>query len=428
MFFVYALLVHVAFVILLPVLLVHPKLREGFLCRLGWYPPRWPGTAKRRASGHVFWFHGASAGDLAALQPVILLVRDRRPEASVVVTTVTNSGMAMARKRLQGADAVGYLPYDLPLAVRRAVKTIRPDILVLEYAEVWPALIRGVKRSGARIVIINGRFHERALPRYRWFYRLIGNPLKKVDLLCMRDPAEAEHALSIGAPPDRVRVTGNTKFDSCRGVEPDPEGLAGLAKSLGIDGARPVLLAGSTHEGEEGPLLDVYLSLRESFPDLHLVVAPRYIERADRIASMARERGLDCALRSTGATGEPVVVLDSVGELRAAYRLATVVFVGGSFVRRGGQNILEPAACGKPVLFGPHMENFRDSVKVLLGRGGIQVTDFKRFKRVLSDLLSDSEEILKLGGMARESVSAVQGASLADAEIILKLAQEAPGR
>ena len=125
MFLVYALLVHVAFVILLPVLLVHPKLREGFLFRLGFYPPGWLGPAKRRASGHVFWFHGASAGDLAALQPVILMVRDRRPDASVVVTTVTNSGMAMARKRLQGADAVGYLPYDLPWAVRKAVKASR---------------------------------------------------------------------------------------------------------------------------------------------------------------------------------------------------------------------------------------------------------------------------------------------------------------
>lgn len=424
MFLVYAILVHVAFVILLPVLLVHPKLREGFLFRLGFYPPGWPVCDRKP----VFWFHGASAGDLAALQPVILMVRDRRPDACVVVTTVTNSGMAMAKRRLQGADAVGYLPYDLPLAVRRAVKAIRPDVLVLEYAEVWPALIRGVKRSGARIAIINGRFHERALPRYRWFYRLIGNPLKKVDLLCMRDAAEAEHALSIGAPADRVRVTGNTKFDSCRGIEPDREYLAGLARSLGVDGSRPVLLAGSTHEGEEGPLLDVYLSLRESFSDLHLVVAPRYIDRADRIASMARERGLECGLRSAGSSGEPVAVLDSVGELRAAYRLATVVFVGGSFVRRGGQNILEPAACGKPVLFGPHMENFRDSVKVLLGRGGIQVPDFTRFRRVLSDLLSDSAEIHKLGEMALESVSAVQGASRADADIVLQLARGVPGR
>ncbi len=423
MFLVYAILVHVAFVMLLPVLLVHPKLREGFLFRLGFYPPGWPGCARKP----VFWFHGASAGDLAALQPVILMVRERQPDANVVVTTVTNSGMAMARKRLRGADAVGYLPYDLPLAVRRAVRAIGPDVLVLEYAEVWPALIRGVKRSGARIAVINGRFHERALPRYRWFYRLVGNPLRNVDLLCMRDAAEAEHALSIGAPAGRVRVTGNTKFDSCRGAEPDREYLAGLARSLGVDGGRPVLLAGSTHEGEEGPLLDVYLELRKSFPDLQLVVAPRYIERADRIAAMARERGLACGLRSTGASGEPVVVLDSVGELRAAYRLATVVFVGGSFVRRGGQNILEPAACGKPVLFGPHMENFRDSVKVLLGRGGIQVSDFRRFKRVVSDLLSDPTEIAKLGEMARDSVSAVQGASRSDADVILQLVRGGAG-
>jgi len=417
MFFVYALLVHVAFLLLLPLLLLHPKLREGVLFRFGFYPRDWPGDLKRP----VLWFHGASAGDLLALQPVILEVRRHLPAAGVVVTTITNSGMAVARKRLEGVDAYGYLPYDLPWAVRRAVKTIRPDALVLEYAEVWPALLRGVKHFGASIVLINGRFNERALANYRWFYRFIGNPLRYIDAFCMRDEAEAEHARKIGADNDSIRVTGNTKFDSCRQEdEIDQSSLEELASKLGVNNSTPVWLAGSTHEGEENYLLDAFIELRKRFGDLHMIVAPRYIERSERLVSLARDRGLKCSLRSRGSDGEPVAVLDTVGELRLAYRLATVVFVGGSFTRRGGHNILEPAACGKPVLFGPHMENFKGSVRVLVGRGGIQVPDPRRLERVLRELLSRPEEIDKLGQMAREAVTSVQGASSACAEVIMK--------
>jgi 3-deoxy-D-manno-octulosonic-acid transferase len=277
-------------------------------------------------------------------------------------------------------------------------------------------------------MIINGRFHERMLARYRWFYRIIGNPLRHVDLLCMRDQDEAEHAVAIGASPERVRVTGNTKFDSCRLDEaPGEHALAELASALGLGTDIPVWLAGSTHEGEEGRLFDVFRALRKTFQDLRLVVAPRYIERAERLVALAAEHDLPCALRSTGAGEERVVILDSVGELRHAYRLATVVFVGGSFVRRGGQNILEPAACGKPVLFGPHMENFRGSVRVLLGRGGIQVPDATRLQRVLADLLARPDELDKLGRMAYEAVTSVQGATESVTRAILGKATQDGG-
>lgn len=419
MFVVYAILVHVAFVLLLPLLVLHSKLREGFWFRLGCYPEGWPGCEGKP----VIWLHGASAGDLLAIQPVLRELRRREPQACLVVTTVTNSGMAVGR-RMREADACGYLPYDLPWSVARAMAAIRPDLLVLEYTEVWPALIRGAARAGARIAVINGRFNERALARYRWFYRLIGNPLRHVDLLCMRDQDEADHALAIGAEPGRVRVTGNTKFDSCRVQDWfTPEELESLGAALGIGEEALVWVAGSTHEGEEDDLLDVFSALRASHPRLRLVIAPRYMERTERVVGLCHEKGLACGLRSRNARDEPVVVLDSVGELREVYRLATVVFVGGSFVRRGGQNILEPAVCGKPVLFGPHMENFRGSVRVLLGRGGIQVSGPLRLERVLGDLLARPEEIAKLGAMAREAVTAVQGATEVCTRELLALAE-----
>ena len=184
-------------------------------------------------------------------------------------------------------------------------------------------------------------------------------------------------------------------------------------------------MCGSTHEGEEGPLLDVYATLRRELADLRLVLAPRYVERSARVLALARERGLPSRLRSEPGGNEAVVVLDTIGELVRVYQLATVVFVGGSFTRRGGQNILEPAACGKPVLFGPRMENFQDSVQVLVGRGGLQVRDPAALLRILRDLLGRPEELRTLGQLAREAVSAVRGASARDARLIADLVPEA---
>jgi 3-deoxy-D-manno-octulosonic-acid transferase len=425
MYFVYAVLVHLVFLLMLPVLLLHPRLREGFRFRMGWVPKGWPHADRRP----VIWFHGASAGDLAAIRPIISEVRKGRPESFIVVTFITNSGMSMARQGIAGVDAYGYVPYDLPYAVRRVVRAIRPDVLVLEYTEVWPALIRAAKRFGAGLVLTNGRFNPKAMERYRWLYRLIGNPLRKIDWLCMREPDEAERVLALGVDPKKVLVTGNTKFDGCRPLDPSKESLdqkklQGLAEALGANGSGPMLLFGSTHEGEEGPLLDVFGSVRKKFPAVRLIIAPRYLERVEKVASLIRERGFDFGLRSRGDETAPVMILDSVGELRIAYCLATVVFVGGSFVSRGGQNILEPAACRKPVLFGPHMENFADSVRVLLGRGGIQVKDTRWLERTIVELLSKPEESERLGTLAYETVTAIQGASKLNAEIIFRLLNE----
>lgn len=433
MFVIYVFLVHLAFVLLWPLLVLHPKLREGVRSRFGFHPEGWPELSGRPR----IWFHGASAGDLLAIEPVVRELKRRRADCAVLVTTVTNSGMVVARKGLAGVDACGYLPYDLPWAVNRVLKRVKPDLLVLEYAEIWPALIRAAKNAGAKIVLTNGRFHERALGRYRLLYWLIGNPLKQIDLLCMREQAEAEHALAIGAPAGRVRVTGNTKFDRLarleRRAEVDSDRVDGLRAELGLDGETPVWVAGSTHDGEEGDLLDVYLALRADHPQLRLVIAPRYVERASKIGALAEERDLPWCLRSaclpsTEPGGAQVIVIDTVGELVDVYRLASVVFVGGSFVKRGGQNILEPAACGKPVLFGPHMENFADSVRILVGRGGLQLPDPQRLQRTLGELLTQPAEALELGRLARAAVLSIQGASQANTQAILELLDRPEGR
>lgn len=413
----YALASYVAFAALLPVLLFHPKLRRGIRQRLGLYesppPPAPPGVRR-------VWFHGASAGDLLSLQPIMKELRARLPDCSIVVTTITNSGIEMAKLRLKDADLVLYAPYDLPGATRRAVAALKPDLLVLEYTEIWPNLIRSARKAGVRIALTNGRFNPEKMSRYRALFRAVGNPLRAITLFLMRSDEEAERALQLGAPPDRVWVTGNTKFDALVLDRPAGDDEA-LRAAMGLDRARPVLIAGSTHEGEEEIVVDVFRRLREEVPGLQLVVAPRYVERAGKVAAIAAAAGLGVRLRSAGpgVPGAPVVVLDTIGELASAYRIATLAFVGGSFVRRGGQNVLEPAGQGKPVLFGPHMESFKDSVQVLVGRGGIQVATPDQLHRVARDLLSRPDELARLGAMARDAVGAIRGASARNVDHML---------
>jgi 3-deoxy-D-manno-octulosonic-acid transferase len=418
MHLLYAIASYLLFVVALPVLLTHPKLRHGIPFRLGLYRPSFDlgrGTPR-------IWLHGASAGDLLSLQPIMKELKARLPGSCIIVSTVTNSGIEMARKKLKEADVIVYAPYDLFGATRRAVAALRPDLLVLEYTEIWPNLIRAARYAGVRIALTNGRFNPQKMSRYRALFRAISNPLRRIDCFLMRSDEEAERVLALGAAPDRVWVTGNTKFDALV-LDPAEGKEDALRAEMGLDARAPVLMAGSTHEGEEEKILAVYAELRARHPGLQLVVAPRYVERAGRIAALAAEEGLPVRLRSAGAAGgrAAVTVLDTIGELAVAYRLATLVFVGGSFVTRGGQNVLEPAAQGKPVLFGPHMENFKDSVQVLQGRGGIQVATPEQLLKVADELLSRPDQIEELGALARGSVSAIRGASARNVEHMLAM-------
>jgi 3-deoxy-D-manno-octulosonic-acid transferase len=420
----YVVLSWVAFLLLAPVLLVHKKTRAGFLQRFGFYSA----SAVPLGGWPRIWLHGASAGDLQALAPMMRRFRERFPGCRILVSTITNTGLLMAKDRMAAqVDAVVYAPWDLWGATRRALRVLRPDLLVLEYTELWPNLIHAAHAAGARVVLTNGRFAPERLSAYRVLLALAGNPLRELDLLLMREDEEAERALSLGAPLERVWVTGNTKFDGLEVAPPAADD--GLREALGLPLGTRVLIAGSTHEGEEELLLAVYRRLLASSPELKLVLAPRYIDRAGRVVALAEAAGFRVGRRSAGATATrsaQVVVLDTIGELSRAYRLATLVFVGGSFTSRGGQNILEPAAQGKPVLFGPNMDNFSDSVQVLLGRGGIQVADAEHFEALVSDLLARPETCAQLGELAAQAVRQVSGASQRNVDLVARLLGTAP--
>jgi len=407
------LLSYVAFLVALPFLLTHPKLRDGIRARLGLYPHVWPDIPP----GPRIWVHGASAGDILALLPTMRELKAHRPDIQVIATTITNSGHTIASRQTELFAAVSYFPYDLPGTVRRALRTIRPDVLVLEYNELWPNLIHAARGRDIPVVLHNGRLADARMARYRWLFALTGNLLTPLSLLLMRDEHEAERALALGALEQRVHITGNTKFDNLAQL-PKEQKIAELRAAANFPKGAPVWVAGSTHEGEEEQLLDVFTQLRRHHPSLRLVIAPRYVERGDKLAHIAQKHGYKVRMRSKPGPTPDVLILDTIGELPACYAIATLVFVGGSFVPRGGQNILEPAACGKPVLFGPHMQNFADSVQVLLGRGGIQVSSMEQLQRVMLDLLNRAAHREELGNIARGQVRAIRGAATRNAGLI----------
>ena len=300
---------YLIFWLLLPFLLLHPRVRQGIRFRLGLYD----GVAVP-GGGPRIWLHGASAGDVLGLVPIVRELKALRPDARVIVSSITDSGASMARQKLvpEGlAELVTFLPYDLPGACRRAIAALRPDVLVLEYTELWPQLIHAAAAAGVKLALTNGRLRPRNVPRYRLLFGLAGNLLERFDVLMMRADDEAERALLLGAPDDRVHVTGNTKFDALAVSVPPAEDAA-LRQALAL-GRERLWVCGSTHEGEEGRLLHVYSVLRKEHPDLRLLIAPRYIERAHRVLGLARSMGLVGRLRSAGGGPAPVIVLDTIG-------------------------------------------------------------------------------------------------------------------
>jgi 3-deoxy-D-manno-octulosonic-acid transferase len=400
----------------LPVFLTQAVLRGKYRRGLG---QRFGSVAEWSGTASPLWLHAVSVGEVMAAAPLARELANRHPEIPLLVSTVTDTGRAVAEQRMPGGRHV-YFPLDFGWIARRALDRLHPRLVLLTETELWPNFLAACRERGTPVVLINGRISPRSFPRYRLVRRWFQRVLEDIRLFCMQSAQDAERILALGAPEDRVRVVGNLKFDlPTAGREADTASARG---ALGLLPGQRLVAAGSTHRGEEDVILEAFRGASATRPDLCLLLAPRHPERLEEVEGQVRRAGLSWVRRSrlpaASAAGAPVILLDTVGELARLYAAASVVFVGGSLIPHGGQNILEPAAYARPVLHGPHMGNFAEMRDLFQQAGAaIQVTDGRSLRRHLEALLDDPSTANRMGKAGREIVEAHRGATRRTADL-----------
>ncbi|HYM11686.1 MAG TPA: tetraacyldisaccharide 4'-kinase [Bryobacterales bacterium] len=419
MFFLYNLLLALASPFLVPYYLFR-GLRKGksfgsFRERLGRLDPSFEQTRNQ-----AIWLHAVSVGEVLSCEELLRALRRRLPDAKIFVSTTTATGRKIAREKLRDAAAgVFYAPIDAPFAVRRALRRLRPRLVIIAETEIWPNLYRETKRSGASLLVVNARISDRSAPRYRRFRFFFRHVLALPDAILAQSPLDRERLIEAGGAPETVEAGGNLKFDLRAAEAPPPaEILALLERSK----PRVVLLAGSTREGEEAFALRAFRHVSQQYPEALLVLAPRHSERFDAVAKALAASGFAFVRRSQlsaqAAVRLPgILLLDSLGELASLYPLAHAVFIGGSLVDWGGHNVLEPALAARPIVVGPHMQNFRAIADTLLAaQAMVQVPGPEALGPALLRLLDHPEEARALGERARRVAEANRGSTERAAE------------
>ncbi len=384
------------------------------------------------------WVHAVSVGEALASRPLLRALRGAYPGHRLVVSTTTATGQRVARGFGRDVDAVCYAPFDFPPCVNRALDRIAPQLFLAVETEIWPNLLRACRRRGVGALIVNGRLSARSFRRYRLVRRCMRRVLADVGRVCVQTEEWGRRFVALGVDPARVTVTGSLKFDAVGGPPAGSRtsGAGGgddLRAAFDFARLRPVLIAASTLRGEEEPVLRAFRRVRRTAPDALLVIAPRHPERFHEARGIAGRAGHRVRLRSclepARDPGADVVILDTLGELGRLFGIATAVFVGGSLVPAGGHNPIEPAAFGRAIVVGPHMENFADVVREFVSRGAaIQVRDADELEETLADLMQDGARRLRLGDAARAVVDANRGATRrtldAAAELLPPVAEE----
>jgi 3-deoxy-D-manno-octulosonic-acid transferase len=374
------------------------------------------------------WIHAVSVGEVLTARALLPELRERYPKLRLFLSTTTMTGQQIARNNLQYVDEVFYFPFDFAFIVNRTLRLVRPRLFLMMETEIWPNLLRACARAGVKTMLVNGRISSRSYPRYRLARPFFRRVLLHVDRFCMQSDESARRIIDIGADRRRVAVTGSLKFDSLElpGAPSGDRGRNRVLRYFRIAPDRPVIIAASTRKGEEAAVLEAFQRIRATMTNALLIIAPRKPPQFDEVERLARRAGWNVARRSElrvdAEPGHDIVILDTVGELAQLYQVATVVFVGGSLVDTGGHNILEPAIFGKPIVFGPHMQNFAEIARTFLDNGAaIQVRTGRELGPALLDLLGDPVRRASLGAAARALVEANRGARIKSLTAIAQL-------
>ncbi len=369
--------------------------RRNFGQRLGFYSA----ASRERLRGKpLTWIHAVSVGEIVIALRLADDLRALRPDLKCVLTTTTTTGQALAEKSVPEWMQVLYAPLDFWPVMRRAFRAIAPERIILIEAEVWPNLVAEARRRQIPVVLANARLSPRSERRFRRFRFFVTPTFRQLDLVCVPSSKDAERWKKLGVEPPRIHAVGNVKYDAF-----NPRHSSGEVQRLiktAIETTRPILFGGSTHRGEEKMLINAFCALRSEFPNLFLVLAPRHVERASEIEADLRNRNVRSIRRSAiskGAERSDCLLIDTTGELRDWYEIASIVFIGKSLTAHGGQNPVEAISARKPVIFGPHMENFASLAKQLIAENGaVCVQD-------LPELIDTSRRLLR-DGVAREQL------------------------
>jgi 3-deoxy-D-manno-octulosonic-acid transferase len=429
MYAIYSALLSLSLIVTLPYWLLqmsrHGKYRAGLWQRLGAIP-----TALQAGDTKpTIWVHAVSVGEVVSASGVIEGLRKEFPSHRIVVSTTTSTGQKLAANRF-GAENVFYFPLDFAFAIRPYIEALRPQLCVIAETEFWPNFLRLAHDRGARIAAINCRISDRSFPGYKRLRRWLPRVLANVNLFLAQTEEDWRRLVEIGAPEAKTSVAGNLKFDVAPPAEPAI--VASLRAAFGDAGAGalaawPILVCGSTLEDEEAPLLSAFQNILATYPKAIMVLAPRHPERFAEVATLVEGLGIRMSRRSLWsgeALAGSVLVLDSIGELAALYSLATVAFVGGSLVPRGGHNILEPALYGVPIVTGNHYENFRDIVNFFLSRNAVRVVGLAELPLVFMELIGNEAERRSLGQNARAALESQRGATARTIHALAELMSE----
>ncbi len=394
------------------------KYRSGLAERLGFVPAR----LKNDDRPGCVWVHAVSVGEVLAVSQLMKDLQQQHPDQQIFISTTTATGQALARQRF-GENRVFFMPLDFGFAVRRYLNALKPRLIVIAETEFWPNLLHLARKRHTSLAIVNARISDRSFPRYRRFKWFFGRVLSEVDLFLTQTAEDAQRLREIGAPTERVRVSGNLKFDIRPNMQPAL--INSLRAAIGRDA--PVIVCGSTAQGEEESLLAAFKAVQRQFPSAVMILAPRHPERFEKVAALISAEGFALQRRSLWSPPQPIrsgiFLLDSVGELAAIYELADIAFVGGSLVPTGGHNILEPAQYGAAILVGPHTFNFREIVNIFEQGGAVKTVTTETLPAQFLSLLGQPEERKRMGRAAKDLFTKHAGATRRTLDALAPLLQ-----
>lgn len=400
--------------IYLPTLIFKGKFHSDFGQRFARFDKM---TERALLSGNGrIWVQAVSVGEVALCRSLIPALKEKFPDRDIVISTITKAGNDLAKKIFMRDAIVIYFPLDFRFIVRKTINVVKPALYIMIETEIWPNLLRELSAAGVPAALINGRISDRSIGKYRIVKPFLKKTLGHINIFCMQDKIDAERILELGAPADKVKVTGNMKFDARMPANIQDPGL--VRSSIGLKEDEALIVAGSTHEGEEAVVLDVFKSISCDIPKLRLLIAPRHVNRSDAIEKLIKNKGFECARFSTPNAqrstphAKQIILLDTIGHLNEMYSIATIVFIGGSLVKYGGHNPIEPAYFGKAILFGPHMFNFKYITGVFLkNKAAIQVPDKEGLEKECRRALKDAGARDALGKNSKNTIAENSGAS-----------------